>query len=76
MPPPASQPQRFVLIDEEWAFTLVGLLMQVPNSWWKGYKKDNDAMDAGTIVGVDFNAPRSNYSPTPGGRATKRTTMQ
>ena len=61
MPPPASQPQRVILIDEEWASTLVGLPMKVPNSWWKGYKKDDATMNAGTIVGVDFDAPRSNY---------------
>ena len=35
--------------------------MKVPNSWWKGYKKDDETMNAGTIVGVDFDAPRSNY---------------
>jgi hypothetical protein len=61
MPPPASQPQCVVLIDEEWVSTLIGLPMQVPNSWWKGYKKDDEAMNAGTIVGVDFDAPWSNY---------------
>jgi hypothetical protein len=61
MPPPASQPQRFILIDEEWASTLVGLPMQVRNSWWKGYKKDDETINASTIVGVDFDAPRSNY---------------
>jgi hypothetical protein len=61
MPPPAFQPQHVVLIDKDWASTLVGLPMQVPNSWWKGYKKDKETMNAGTIVGVDFDAPRSNY---------------
>ncbi len=35
--------------------------MKVPNSWWNGYKKDDATMNAGTIVGVDFDAPLSNY---------------
>ncbi len=61
MPPPASQPQCVVLINEEWASTLIGFPMQVPNSWWKGYKKDNETMNAGIIVGEDFNAPWSNH---------------
>ena len=52
MPPPASQPQRVVLIDKEWASTHVSLPMQVPNSWWKGYKKDDKTMNARTIVGA------------------------
>jgi hypothetical protein len=61
MLPPASQPQHVVLIDKEWASTLGGLPMQIPNSWWKGYKKDDKTMNAGAIVGVDFNSPRLNY---------------
>ena len=36
--------------------------MQVPNSWWKCYKKDSERLSAaGTIVGVDFDTPQSNY---------------
>ena len=61
MPPPAFQPQRVILIDEEWVSTLVGLPMQVPNSWWKGYKKDDETMNAGTIISIDFDAPWLNY---------------
>jgi hypothetical protein len=62
MPPPAvSQPQRIVLIDKEWVCTPIGLPMQVPNSWWKGYKKDNERLNARTIVGVNLDAPQSNY---------------
>jgi hypothetical protein len=49
MPPPASQPQRVILIDEEWASTLIGLPMQVPNSWWKGYKKDGETILDGIL---------------------------
>ena len=61
MPPPVSQRQRIVLIDEEWASTLIGLPMQMPNSWWNGYNKNNKTLNVGTIVGVNFDAPQSNY---------------
>jgi hypothetical protein len=61
MPPPVSLPQRVVLIDEEWARTLIGLLMQVPNVWWKGCKKDDVRLNAGTIVGINFDAPNLTY---------------
>ena len=57
----SSQRQRVVLVDEEWAATLVGLPMAVPNSWWEGYKRDDDTLNAGTIVGVDFHQPNSKY---------------
>jgi hypothetical protein len=60
MPPPVSQCQCIILIDKEWTCTLFRLPMQVPNSWWKGYKKDDKMLNAGTIVGVDFDAPQSN----------------
>ena len=43
MPPPVSQHQHVVLIDEEWASTLIRLPMQVPNSWWNGYNKLDSA---------------------------------
>ena len=61
MPPPVSKHQCVILIDEEWASTLIGLPMQVPNSWWNGYNKDDKTLNVGTIVGVDFDAPQSNY---------------
>ena len=61
MPPPVSQPQLVNLIGKEWVSTLVGIPMQVPNSWWKGYKNDDKTMNASTILCVDFGAPRSNY---------------
>ncbi|KAL3798585.1 hypothetical protein ACHAW5_000575 [Stephanodiscus triporus] len=60
MPPPVSQRQRVILIDKEWASTLIGLPMQVPNSWCNGYKQDDKTLNAGTIVGVYFDAPQSN----------------
>ena len=61
MTPPASQRQHIVLVDEDWAATLIGLPMMVPNSWWNGYRKDDNTLNPGTIVGVDFDQPHSNY---------------
>ena len=61
MTPPASQRQHIVLVDKEWAATLIGLPMIVPNSWWNGYRKDDNTPNPGTIVGVDFDQPNSNY---------------
>ncbi len=54
MLPPVSLQQHVVLIGEEWASTLIGLPMLVPNSWWKGYKRDNNPLNASTTIGVDF----------------------
>ena len=31
MPPVLSRP---ISIDEEWAATLIGIMMRVPDSWW------------------------------------------
>ena len=61
MTPPASQRQHIVLVDEDWAATLISLPMLVPNSWWNGYRKDDNTLNPGTIVGVDFDQPHSNY---------------
>jgi hypothetical protein len=61
MPPSVSLRQHIVLIDKEWASTLIGLPVLVSNSWWKGYKRDGNRLNAGTIVGKDFNQPHSNY---------------
>ena len=36
------------IIDPEWAETLVGLWMSVPNHWWKGYK--GNTLHQGPIV--------------------------
>ena len=35
--------------------------MLVPNSWLEGYRRDNNTLNAGTIVGVDFDQPHSKY---------------
>jgi hypothetical protein len=40
---------------------LVGFPMLVPNCWWKGYRRDDDMLNAGAIVGVDFNQPNLTY---------------
>jgi hypothetical protein len=47
MPPPAG---KGVPIKEEWATYLIGLCMQVPDLWWKGFE--------GNIVGVDLSAEK------------------
>ena len=36
------------IIDPEWADTLLGLRMSVPNHWWKGYK--GGRLHQGSIV--------------------------
>jgi hypothetical protein len=61
IPLPAPLCQHIVIIDKEWAASLVGLPMLVPNSWWQGYKRDNETLNPGTIVGVNFNAAHSKY---------------
>jgi hypothetical protein len=63
MTPPASQRQHIVLVDKDWAATLIGFPMMVPNSWWNGYRKrkDDNTLNPGTIVGVDFDRPHLNY---------------
>jgi hypothetical protein len=57
MTPPVG---KGVPINEEWAASLIGLRMQVPNLWWKGFEGD-EILNKGTIVGVDFNAAKLNY---------------
>ena len=47
MPPPAG---KGIPINEEWAASLIGLRMQVPDLWWKGFE--------GNIVGVDLSAEK------------------
>ena len=61
MPAPAPLRQHLVLIDKEWAASLVGLPMLVPNSWWQAYKRDNETLNAGTMVGISFNAANLMY---------------
>ena len=61
MTPPTSQHQNIVLVDKEWAAMLIGLPMMVPNSWWNGYRNDDNTLNPSTIMGVDFDQPHSNY---------------
>ena len=46
------------LIDEEWAESLVGLSMQVPDNWWIGYS-GSDLHD-GKIVSFDWEEQKWN----------------
>jgi hypothetical protein len=49
--PPTKQP-----IDSEWADSLVGLCMSVPDHWWKEYKSCN--LNDGRIVSFDADSQR------------------
>ena len=57
MPPPVG---KGVLVDEEWAASLIGLCIQVPNLWWKGFEGD-DSLNEGTIIGIDLSAAKLKY---------------
>ena len=57
MPPPAG---KGVPIDKEWAASLIGLRMQVPNLWWKGFEGVK-SLNESTIIGVDLRAAKLNY---------------
>ena len=41
-------------IDPEWAASLVGLRLIVPNSWWPDYH--DDGLNLGCIVAIDYDA--------------------
>ena len=49
MPRPVSPP-----IDREWALTLPGLRVAVPECWWDGY--NGSKLCKGRIAHVDFDA--------------------
>ena len=57
MPPRVG---KGVPVDEEWAASLIGLRMQVPNLWWKGYEGD-ESLNEGSIIGVNFSAAKLKY---------------
>ena len=61
MPSTSPQHQHIVVIDKELAATIVSLPMMVPNSWWERYRRNEDTLNTGTIVGVNFDQPYSNY---------------
>ena len=46
-------------IDREWALSLVGLRVKVPQNWWPGYS--STALSAGTIAEVDFDDRAGRY---------------
>ena len=53
MPNITSQP---IPIDTEWAESLVGLRVKVPDSWWVNF--DGETLNIGGIAAVDFTQPR------------------
>jgi len=52
---PTITPQP-IPINTEWAESLVGLRVKVPDSWWVNY--DGEELSPGVIVGVDFTQPQ------------------
>ena len=56
MPTVTSQP---IPIDTEWAESLVGLRVKVPDSWWVNF--DGGELNVGVIAAVDFTQPRQTY---------------
>ena len=40
-------------IDVDWANSLAGLHLNIPNNWWKGYKKNDKTPNKGEIVKFD-----------------------
>jgi hypothetical protein len=56
MPPTFAQ---HIPIDSEWAEALVGLRLNVPNSWWPGFV--DDGLNRGRIAAVNLDAPNAFY---------------
>ena len=52
-------PHRRVPLDPEWAISLEGLRMSVPDYWWPKYKTSN--RNPGTIVGFDPEGEEEKY---------------
>ena len=48
-----------VKVDTQWAESLVGLRVNVPDKWWAGYY--SDSLNPGVIKSVDFRQPRQKY---------------
>ena len=46
-------------IDQEWAQSLIGILPQVPQSWWPGYS--SSLLYAGAVREIDFSDERGGY---------------
>ena len=56
MPPVLSKP---VAIDPEWAATLIGLRMKVPERWWAGCT--GSKLFHGKIIAIDFSDDAVRY---------------
>ncbi len=50
---------RHIPIDSEWVEALVGLRLNVPNSWWLGFI--DGGLNQGQIAGVNLDAPNAYY---------------
>jgi hypothetical protein len=56
MPPTFVQ---HIPINSEWAEALVGLRLNVPNSWWPGFV--DDGLNRGRIAAINLDAPNAFY---------------
>jgi len=56
MPPTFVQ---HIPIDSEWAEALVGLRLNVPNSWWPGFV--DDGLNRGRIAAINLDVPNAFY---------------
>ena len=45
--------------DKEWAQSLEGLWMKVPENWWDGY--NGKSLSSGRIVSIDFDSDGSKF---------------
>ena len=54
-----TMPSQTIPIDTEWAESLVGLRLLVPDSWWVNCS--GEEMNKGVIAAVDFTKPRCTF---------------
>ena len=59
MPSVLSTEQKPPPLDPEWANSLVGLSLLVPDSWWPGY--DGEEKNHGVILSVDFTNTKQRF---------------
>jgi hypothetical protein len=50
---------RHIPIDSKWAETLVGLRLNIPNSWWPGFV--DGGLNQGQIAAINFDALNTYY---------------
>jgi hypothetical protein len=50
---------RHILINSEWAEALVGLCLNIPNSWWPGFI--DGGLNRGRIAAINFDALNAYY---------------